>query len=83
MITSLILYVFSGFFQFFLSLLAGAVLAVGFQTQLQNFFQYVYQFNELFPIDTAFIILNYTVKFWLLVFAWQVLKFLIHLIRGN
>jgi len=83
MITGFLLTILLVFFNFVLGLLSGVVLATGIQTHLTGFFAYIWQWNELFPVDTAFLLLSYAVKFWILVFTWSFLKFVLHYVRGN
>jgi len=83
MITGLLITLFTGFINFVLGLLPSGGLNAAVNTNLQNFFQYVYQYNGFFPVDTALTLLGWSVGFWLLVFLFDFLKWLIHLIRGN
>lgn len=83
MILTLIFSVFFGFVNFCLNLFPTATLNSSISTGLTNFVAYAYQFNTFFPIDTAITLLGYAVGFWTLVFLWDILQWLIHLVRGN
>jgi len=83
MITSLLIQTLLIFFNFILGLLPTASLNSSITAGVTNFVNYVYQFNAFFPVDTAITLLSYTVAFWVIVFLWDFLKFLLHLIRGN
>lgn len=83
MIIGLILTTFTSFVDFVLLLFPVGTLDTSVNTTVQNFFQYVYQFNDIFPVDTAFRILEWVAIFWVLIFLFDFLKWLIHLVRGN
>jgi len=83
MITGLLLTILLTFLNFILGLLPTASLNSSITTNFNAFISYVYQFNSIFPVDTAIVLVQYTVAFWVLVFLFDFLKWLIHLIRGN
>jgi len=83
MITSFFLTIFLNFLIFVLGLLPTANLDASVTSTLTNFVNYVMQFNGYFPIDTALTLLEWTVGFWLLVFAFDFFKWITHLVRGN
>jgi len=83
MITSLFLTIFLVFFNYILSLLPTGTLNSSITSGITAFFAYIFQFNAFFPIDTAIILVQYAVIFWLAIFTFDFFKWLIHLIRGN
>jgi len=76
---SLLYYVFN----FLLGLLPTAGFSTSITDGIHNFFAAVYSYNGFFPIDTAFTLIGFSVTFWLIVFSWDFIKWLTHLIRGN
>lgn len=83
MITSLLITLLINSANFVFGLLPTSGLPVAITTGLSNFLQYVYQFNGIFPIDTAFTLLGYTAIFWGIILLFDFGKWFIHLIRGN
>jgi hypothetical protein len=83
MITALLLTIILTFFNFIFGLLSGVLVWTGVSTAFVDLINYTYQFNSILPIDTALQVLKYTTDFWILVFTWDFLKMLLHLIRGN
>jgi len=83
MITTIFLTIFLSFINFVFGLLPTANLDGSIATGLTNFVNYVYQYNGFFPIDTAIQLVIWTAAFWIVVFAFDFFKWLIHLIRGN
>lgn len=60
-----------------------ATLPTDVSSNLSAFFVNVSQFNSIFPVDTVFSLLGYTVAFWVIVFGWEFFRWILHLIRGN
>jgi len=83
MITTLLLTVFLGFFNFIVALLPTTGLPAAVNTNVAAFFQSVYGYNHVFPIDTAITLIGYAAAFWVIILLWHILKFFVHLVRGN
>ena len=83
MIIGLLLSTILVFINFVFGLLPIADLPSGVITGINAFFASVYQFNSVFPIDTAITLLVFTAGFWAVIFLWDFFRWLIHLIRGN
>jgi len=83
MITGLLLLILLSFLNFILGLFPVASVDSTVTSGVTSFVNYVYQFNGFFPVDTAITLIGLTVSFWILVFAFDFLKWVIHLIRGN
>jgi hypothetical protein len=83
MITGALLTILSNFFSFMIGLLPQTGLPSAINSGLAAFFQSVYQYNGFFPIDTAIQVIGYAAVFWGIVVAWKIIKYFIHLIRGN
>lgn len=78
---------FATIFYYFVHTLLSILPQVGFSATVQNkilaFFQYVYQYNSFFPIDEAIVVLQLAFVFFGFVLLFDIIKWLIHLIRGN
>lgn len=83
MIPDLFINLFYHFVTFFVNLLPVASLSTTVTTGITTFFNNVYQFNGIFPIDTAITIIGLTLGLFGIVFLWDMVKWIIHLIRGN
>ena len=83
MITSLFINAFLGFFNFLVAFLPTGNFSVDVQNGITTFFNQAYAWNSIFPLDTAFTVLKWTVYFWGIIFLWDFSKYILHLIRGN
>lgn len=83
MIITILLRIYLAFISFLVGTLPTGGLPSGVSSGITGFFQYVYQFNNIFPIDTALTLLGFTAIFWGIIFSWDLVKWMIHLIRGN
>ena len=72
-----------GLFRVLIALLPSSSLSSDVSSTLNTFFNQVYAWNVVFPFDTAFTVLGWTVIFWGLVLTWDFAKYILHLIRGN
>lgn len=68
---------------FLISYLPASNLPAGVSSGINSFVQTAYAYNSVLPIDTAIQILKWTVAFWAAIFVWDIIKWVIHLIRGN
>ena len=83
MIVDVFLNLFYTFCNYLVSLLPKTGFPTSVNTGISNFFTSVYQYNSIFPIDTAITILSLTAGFFGLVMLWEIIKWIIHLVRGN
>ena len=83
MIITLILMIILTLINFLLARLPASNLPDGFTSAVHDFLQSGYQFNSFLPIDTAYMLLAWTATFWGMVGIWYIIKWVIHLFRGN
>lgn len=83
MIVSVILNLFYSIVNFFANRLPTTGIPTDVTSGVTNFFNFVYDYNSLLPVNTIFYILGLTVVFWAIILGWDFFKWLIHLGRGN
>ena len=83
MIVGFFINLFYNFLGFLISLLPVTHLDSSIGTTIASFFASVYSFNSIFPVAETFTIIEWTFAFWAVVFLWDFIKWLMHLIRGN
>jgi hypothetical protein len=83
MIPDIFLNLFYSFITFFVNLLPVASISSTVTTGINTFFNNVNQYNSIFPIDTAVTIMGLIVAFYVAVLLWDMVKWVIHLVRGN
>lgn len=50
---------------------------------INGFFSGVYAYNSIFPIDTVITVIGLCATFFALVLGFEIVKWIIHLVRGN
>lgn len=83
MITDIIIKIFYNVLSFFVGFLPTGSYDSSISTGLAGFFHSVYQYNNIFPMDTAFFLIQITIYFWSIIFIWDFIKWLLHYFRGN
>jgi hypothetical protein len=83
MIVGLFITIFLGLINVLLGFLPSTGYPESISFAIDNFMQSVYQFNGILPIDTLFVVLGYTAYFWLAIGLFWVVRWVIHLLRGN
>lgn len=83
MIIDAILNLFFNIINFLIGLLPMSGFPVSIMTGIHNFFTSIYQYNGIFPIDTAFFLIGWAVTFWSIVLVWEIINWIIKMFRGN